>query len=154
MIKVYPSCPIHRASGIHLFLFISLTLNHFPIIPCFFQKKSVSLQKKRYSPIMEICFSDMALPIHNFTYIQANRTKSVKLRQPSWYLLIHPSHNIYHFIVYHLNFIEIPTNSFIMIILLRKRRNLFKELATTFLCRLAFFTKGKALLKSFQRIRS
>ena len=32
----------------HLFLFISLTLKHFPIIPCFFQKKSVSLQKKDY----------------------------------------------------------------------------------------------------------
>ena len=60
-------------------------------------------------------FLDMALPIHNFTYIQAYRAKSVKLRQPSWYLLIHPSHNIHHFIVYHLNFIEIPTNSFIMI---------------------------------------
>ena len=60
-------------------------------------------------------FLDMALPIHNFTYIQAYRAKSVKLRQPSWYLLIHPSHNIHHFFVYHLNFIEIPTNCFIMI---------------------------------------
>ena len=28
-----------------LFLFIFLTLKHFPIIPCIFQKKSVSLQK-------------------------------------------------------------------------------------------------------------
>ena len=43
---VYPSCPIYRASGIHLFLFISLSLKHFSIIPCIFQKKSVSLQKK------------------------------------------------------------------------------------------------------------
>ena len=113
-----------------LFLFISLILKHFPKNPCNFQKKSCtrqfksklslrsfafSLQKKRYSPIMEICFLDMALPIHNFTYIQAYRAKSVKLRQPSRYLLIHPSHNILHFIVYHINFIEIPTNCFIMI---------------------------------------
>lgn len=63
----------------------------------------------------DMTFLDMALPIHNFTYIQAYRAKSVKLRQPSWYLLIHPSHNIHHFFVYHLNFIEIPTNCFIMI---------------------------------------
>ena len=63
----------------------------------------------------DMTFLDMALPIHNFTYIQVYRAKSVKLRQPNWYLLIHPSHNIHHFIVYHLNFIEIPTNCFIMI---------------------------------------
>ena len=134
---MYPSCPTYRASGIHLFLFISLTLKHFPKIPCIFQKKSVflqkksctrqfesklslrsfafSLQKKRYSPIMEICFSDMALPIHNFTYIQAYRAKSIKPRHPSWHILIHPSHDILHLIMYHLNFIEIPTNCFVMI---------------------------------------
>ena len=29
----------------HLFLFISLTLKHFSIIPCIFQKKSVFLHK-------------------------------------------------------------------------------------------------------------
>ena len=58
----------------------------------------------------DMTFLDIVLPIHNFTYIQAYRAKSVKLRQPNWYLLIHPSHNIHHFIVYHLNFIEIPTN--------------------------------------------
>ena len=63
----------------------------------------------------DMTFLDIVLPIHNFTYIQAYRAKSVKLRQPNWYLLIHPSHNIHHFIVYHLNFIEIPTNCFIMI---------------------------------------
>ena len=32
-------------AGIHLFLFISLTLKHFPINLCIFQKKSVSLHK-------------------------------------------------------------------------------------------------------------
>ena len=70
---------------------------------------------KRSNYEEEIYFLDMALPIHNFTYIKAYRAKSIKLRQPSWYLRIHPSHNILHFIVYHLNFIEIPTNCFIMI---------------------------------------
>lgn len=70
---------------------------------------------KRSNYEEEIYFLDLALPIHNFTYIKAYRAKSVKLRQPSWYLLIHPSHNILHFIVYHLNFIVIPTNCFIMI---------------------------------------
>ena len=70
---------------------------------------------KRSNYEEEIYFLDMALPIHNFTYIKAYRAKSVKLRQPSWYLLIHPSHNIHHFFVYHLNLIEIPTNCFIMI---------------------------------------
>ena len=75
----------------------------------FLCRRSDTLQLWRY------VFLDMALPIHNFTYIQAYRAKSVKLRQPSRYLLIHPSHNILHFIVYHINFIEIPTNCFIMI---------------------------------------
>ena len=80
----------------------------FSINPCFFAEEAILSNHGDM-------FLDMALPIHNFTYIQAYRAKSVKLRQPSWYLLIHPSHNIHHFIVYHLNFIEIPTNSFIMI---------------------------------------
>ena len=49
--KVYPSCPTYRASGIHLFLFISLSLKYFPINPCFFQKKSVSLHPNSINPL-------------------------------------------------------------------------------------------------------
>ena len=37
---VYPSCPIYRASGIHLV--ISFSLKHFPRISCIFQKKSIN----------------------------------------------------------------------------------------------------------------
>ena len=38
---------------------------------------------KRSNYEEEIYFLDMALPIHNFTYIKAYRAKSIKLRQPS-----------------------------------------------------------------------
>ena len=46
--KVYPSCLIHRASEDTPYSFYLLHPQTFPIIPCFFQKKSVSLQKKDY----------------------------------------------------------------------------------------------------------
>ena len=39
-------CHIHWASEDTPFFFISLTLKHFPKIPCIFQKKNVSLQQK------------------------------------------------------------------------------------------------------------
>lgn len=93
---VYPSCPTHRASEDTPFLSPS---------PSNIFNKSLLLSEEAILSNHGDMFLDMALPIHNFTYIQANRTKSVKLRQPSWYLLIHPSHNILHFIVYHINFI-------------------------------------------------
>ena len=38
--------PDEEQQGYTFILFISLTLKHFSIIPCFFQKESVSLQKK------------------------------------------------------------------------------------------------------------
>ena len=96
-------------AGIHLFSFYLLH-------PQTFSNKSLLLSEEAIlSNHGDMTFLDIVLPIHNFTYIQAYRAKSVKLRQPNWYLLIHPSHNIHHFIVYHLNFIEIPTNCFIMI---------------------------------------
>ena len=91
------------------FLLIFLCLKYFPINSLLLSEEAI------ISNHGDITFLDMALPIHNFAYIKVYRAKSIKLRQPSWYLLIHPSHNILHFIVYHLNFIEIPTNCFIMI---------------------------------------
>ena len=79
---VYPSCPIYRASGIHLFLFISFTLKHFPINPCFFQKKSVSLQKKETMPTIFIFFgfrfmfySNDHEPIHVHVIKDGNEAK-------------------------------------------------------------------------------
>ena len=71
-----------------VFLFILLIIKHFPTFSF---------------------WGNYLLPIHNFTYIKANRTQSVKLRHPNWYILIHPSHDIPHLIMYHLNFIEVPT---------------------------------------------
>ena len=78
---VYPSCPIYRASGIHLFLFISFTLKHFPINPCFFQKKSVSLQKKTMSTIFVffgfrfMFYSNDHEPIHVHVIKDGNEAK-------------------------------------------------------------------------------
>ena len=69
-----------------VFLFILLIIKHFPTFSF---------------------WGNYLLPIHNFTYIRANRTQSVKLRHPNWYILIHPSHYIPHLIMYHLNFIEV-----------------------------------------------
>ena len=77
-----------------VFLFILLIIKHFPTFSF---------------------WGNYLLPIHNFTYIKANRTQSVKLRHPNWHILIHPSHDIFHLIMYHLNFIEVPTNCFIVI---------------------------------------
>ena len=135
---MYPSCPIYRASEDTPFSFYLPHPQTFsPKTLHLSEEKRIFAEKLLHSAICKqavialVCiffaeeailsnygdmfFLDMALPIHNFTYIQAYRAKSVKLRQPSRYLLIHPSHNILHFIVYHINFIEIPTNCFIMI---------------------------------------
>ena len=71
-----------------VFLFILLIIKHFPTFSF---------------------WGNYLLPIHNFTYIKANRTQSVKLRHPNWYILIHPSHDIFHLIMYHFNFIKVPT---------------------------------------------
>ena len=99
---------------------------------------------KRSNYEEEIYFLDMALPIHNFTYIKAYRAKSIKLRQPSWYLLIHPSHNILHFIVYHLNFIEIPTNCFIMIYPIAQATEFVQEASNYLSLPISFLHKGES----------
>jgi len=51
--ELYPNAYIGQAR-IHLFLFISFSLKHFSIIPCFFQKKSVSLQRSPGKALSQI----------------------------------------------------------------------------------------------------
>lgn len=94
------------------------------------------------------------LPSHVFSDVSTYRIKSVNKLQPSWYILVHPSHYYYHSRWISSTRFRFQQMDSLWKTLLRNVRNVFSGADTFFRCRSFLGMKGNALLKSFHSKRS